>query len=206
MGNQRHAKEQVDELDLSVVTFTLDRRGKILISNVHDRAGSILSDRRTGVERYHARYSALLTDKEYYPVSKEAGTSTEHVISHHVLDAVAPVADVIPIDDDLVNLQLIRAVCTVFAVNRALEVNIYDGTGNVVPIYRSGAGGLAGGEDGIIFPTDELTAVPTYPGSRNSFDYHSTSWLRFTAIGLAAAEEIAIDIHQIHHDAGGLRE
>jgi hypothetical protein len=102
-------------------------------------------------------------------------------------------------------VQFIRCVGNgAFAANRQLQVYLYDGT-NLIPIYDSLPAALAGTEDGLIFPTDEFTSVAVYPGSRNSFDIHNGTYLRFQAVGLVAAEEIAFMIHMIAKDAGGLR-
>lgn len=204
MGDQRGAKEQVDELDLSLVTFRLDRRGKLLLSDVHDRLGSILSDRRTGVERFLARYD-VVNDKEAYPIIKESGSSTVTVVNNTTLTAAVPVVNVAPVADHMNRVQFIRILVSALAAGRTLTVDLWDGT-NFVRIYFSGLAGLVGAEDGLCFPTDELTAVPTYPGSRNSFDIHSGTFLRFTATGLVAAETMTFFIHMISKDAGGMRE
>lgn len=199
----RDAKESVDLINLSVVTARSDETEKVYISDVLDRQGSILSDRRTGVGRHVARFDAV-NDKEAYPIINEAGSNTGTVLNNTTLTAVAPVVNVQLEADRMSRVQFIRILATAMAAGRTLTCDLWDGT-NFVRIYFSGIAAVIGGEDGLIFPTDEFTAVATYPGSRNSFDMHEGTFLRFTATGLVAAETMTFFIHMITKDTGGLR-
>lgn len=204
MGNQRHAKEQVDELDLSVVTFTLDRRGKILISDVHDRIGSILSDRRTGVERYLARYFEGF-DKEWYPVGSDVNINGANPLNLGLgVSTAAPINVFQPDVGFLNDIEFMYIEASVFAAPRQLIVRITDGV-NVLPIWNSGPGALASGMAGLIHPTDE-TGLGIFPGTRNTFRVWNGSYLEAEAIGFAPGEFCVIHMHNVPKDIGGLRE
>jgi hypothetical protein len=206
LGKNRNAAERVDELDIALFNTTIEKLNKLLVSDVHNRIGTIYSDRRTGVERHLARYNDTAGwAKEYYPVAKEAGTATGTVLNVQILTAATPIADVLLGAGYLAEVQYVRAAGNgAFAANRELNVSVYDGTNHLF-IYQSGVAALVGTEDGLIHPTDEFTAVATYPATRNSFDIHSGSYLHLVAVGLAAAETITVYTHMINRDAGGLR-
>lgn len=178
-----------------------------LLFNKHDMNLDIghLSDARTGLHVRKSRYSTNEL-KEFYPVSPEAATNTTTVIDLVALTATSGTVTSQPAAGRVHEVEFIYAAGNgAFAANRQLDVQLFDGTNNL-PIYGSGVAAIVGTEAGLIFPTDEFTAVATYPGSRNSFDIWNGTYLRFIPTGLAAAEEINIRIHWKVKDAGGLRQ
>lgn len=204
MANQRSAKEKVDKLDVSVITSPIDSADKVLVADVHNRQGTILSDRRTGAERHVARYDED-QDKEWYPVGNYCNSSTVNPLNVILLTALAPVDVFLPEAGAMNEIEFMYVDSSAFAGNRELAVVLFDGA-NQLPIYLSGAAALPTNTDGLIHPTDELLAGAVFPGTRNTFKVRAGAYIYCTAIGLVAAEQIAIMVHNIAYDVGGLRD
>lgn len=138
--------------------------------------------------------------QSFYPTNP---IDTTQVITVTQLTASALAADYQPTAGYINDIQLIFFDMSATAAGRDLYVYVTDGTSSI-PIYESGAGGLASGVDGIIFPWDQ-TAI--YMPATQAWGFplitHAATYLNFTNTDLTAAETIDVYVHaKIMHVEG----
>jgi hypothetical protein len=206
MADQRSVRERTDALELALALVSLERHGRVQFSDVHDRLGTVYSDRRTGVERHVARFDAAL-DREFYPVGNEENTVT--VVERLVADAVTagPTIDTVA-GQQIEVYGLNMSGNGAFAANRTAGARIVGPVGTVVLWIDDGAASILGTEDLPIWPVDVSTYMTgaVDPVGMPPAIFGDGNYLEWNTAGIVGAEELYLDVLYRSRTLGGLRE
>lgn len=142
------------------------------------------------------RNDAILTEgKGYIPVGGDNNVHSAEPIQNVQNDAATAAHNLIPTAGNIAEIQLIRVLSSATAAGRGLNIRLTDATRDI-DIWESGAGGVAGGDDYVVFPVDLSNIyVPSTQAWGFPLTVHAGTYLTMTSTGLMAAETHDVYVH-----------
>lgn len=150
------------------------------------------------------RYDPTL-DLQYYPVGINADLLQVGSLGDAVVTATTRTVDIQPALGRIFEIQSIAFFSTALAAGRTATLSWYDGI-NTVPIWLSGAAGVASGDEYLIYPVDMSTLMTGSADLIGSPPLRliNGQYIRFANTDLAAAETFTLRYRYDTRFIGGL--
>ena len=180
-----------------------DAQGNVIVEPVAV-SGVTNEDDTTSPVVPPTRYEPAL-DLQYYPVSINADLLQTGTLGTVITDATTRTQDIQPTLGTIFEIHSISFIASALAAGRTATLNWYDGV-NTVPIWLSGAAGVASGDEYLIFPVDLSTLMT---GAADLIGVSplrliNSQYIRFANTDLAAAETFRLRFRYDTRVMGGL--
>ena len=160
-------------------------------------------DATSGFSNYSpVKYQATI-QRAFYPSGQDANLYDADGITVLNVTAGAPDDTWRPVVGIIYEVQGMYLQISATAAGREADVNLFDGV-RQVPVWQSGAAGIATGDAYAIYPVDQAGLMPIALIGNPPLKITNGTYLQLDTTGLAAAETIALTIAYIARYVGGL--